>query len=57
MDGVAVAPSASGPSAVVLAAPRLLAYVVAGKFVEHMPLYRQQDELARANILISRSTP
>ena len=26
------------------------------KFVEHMPLYRQQDELARADILISRST-
>ena len=49
-------PTASGPIASGLAAPGLLAFVVVSKFVEHMPLYRQQDELARANILISRST-
>lgn len=55
-DGVTTAPTASGPIAGGLAAPGLLAFVVVGKFVEHMPLYRQQDELARANILISRST-
>jgi transposase len=55
-DGVTTAPTASGPIAGGLAAPGLLAYVVVSKFVEHMPLYRQQDELARANILISRST-
>jgi transposase len=55
-DGVATAPTASGPIAGGLAAPGLLAYVVVSKFVEHMPLYRQQDELARAHILISRST-
>jgi transposase len=55
-DGVTTAPTTSGPIAGGLAAPGLLAYVVVSKFVEHMPLYRQQDELARANILISRST-
>ena len=55
-DGVTTAPTASGPIAGGLAAPGLLAYVVVSKFVEHMPLYRQQDELARANILVSRST-
>jgi transposase len=55
-DGVTTAPIASGPIAGGLAAPGLLAHVVVSKFVEHMPLYRQQDELARANILISRST-
>jgi transposase len=55
-DGVTTAPTASGPIAGGLAAPGLLAFVVVSKFVEHMPLYRQQDELARANILISRST-
>ena len=55
-DGVTTAPTASGPIAGGLAAPGLLAFVVVSKFVEHMPLYRQQDELARADILISRST-
>src|SRR5215218_7325157 len=55
-DGVTTAPTASGPIAGGLAAPGLLAHVVVSKFVEHMPLYRQQDELARADTLISRST-
>jgi transposase len=55
-DGVTTAPTASGPIAGGLAAPGLLAFVIVSKFVEHMPLYRQQDELARADILISRST-
>jgi transposase len=55
-DGVTTAPAASGPIAGGLAAPGLLAHVLVSKFVEHMPLYRQQDELARADILISRST-
>jgi transposase len=53
---VTTAPTASGPIAGGLAAPGLLAFVIVSKFVEHMPLYRQQDELARADILISRST-
>jgi transposase len=55
-DGVTTAPTASSPIAGGLAAPGLLAFVIVSKFVEHMPLYRQQDELARADILISRST-
>src|SRR6516162_6051719 len=55
-DGVTTAPTASGPIAGGLAAPGLLAFVVVSKFVRHMPLYRQQDELAQADILISRST-
>src|SRR6516165_2817370 len=55
-DGVIMAPTASGPIAGGLAAPGLLAHVIVSKFVEHMPLYRQQDELARAGIFISRST-
>ncbi len=55
-DGVTTAPTASGPITGGLAAPGLLAFVVVSKFVKHMPLYRQQDELARADILISRST-
>ena len=55
-DGVTTAPTASGPIAGGLAAPGLLAHVLVSKFIEHMPLYRQQDELARAGILISRST-
>ncbi len=55
-DGVTRAPSASGPISGGLAAPGLLAHVVVSKLIEHMPLYRQQDELARAGILLSRST-
>src|SRR5262249_1365334 len=55
-DGVTTAPIASGPIAGGLATPGLLAFVIVRKFVEHMPLYRQQDELARADVLISRST-
>src|SRR5262245_1881551 len=54
--GVTTASTASGPIAGGLAAPGLLAHVLVSKFAEHMPLYRQQDELARAGILISRST-
>jgi transposase len=55
-DGVTTAPTASVPFAGGLAAPGHLAHVVDSKFIEHMPLYRQQDELARAGILIPRST-
>lgn len=55
-DGVTTAPVASSPIAGGLAAPGLLAHVVVSKFIEHMPLYRQQDDLARAGILLSRST-
>jgi transposase len=55
-DDVTTAPTASDRIIGGLATPGLQAYVVVSKFVEHMPLYRQQDKLARANILIWRST-
>src|SRR3954465_4529491 len=55
-DGGTTAPTASRPIAGGLAAPGPPGFLIASKFVEHMPLYRQQDELARADILISRST-
>ena len=39
-----------------LAGPGLLAYVMVNKYSEHLPLYRQQDVLARHGIILSRST-
>ena len=39
-----------------LAAPGLLAYVLVSKYAEHLPLYRQQDVLARHGIFLARST-
>src|SRR5262249_41827002 len=44
------------PIARCLAAPGLLAFVVVSKFSEHLPLYRQQDVLARHGIVLARST-
>jgi transposase len=55
-DGVTTAPTVSGPIAGGLAAPGLLAHVLVGKSIKRMLLYLQQDELARAGVLISRST-
>ena len=55
-DGVTVAPTAPAPIAGGLAAPGLLAFVMVSKFFAPMPLYRQQDDLARAGIFFSRST-
>jgi transposase len=39
-----------------LAGPGLLAHVITAKYVQHLPLYRQEDDLARAGVLIRRST-
>ena len=39
-----------------LAGPGLLSYVITSKFAVHIPLYRQQDELVRAGVFLSRST-
>ena len=39
-----------------LPGPGLLAHVIAGKYLRHMPLYRQEDDLARYGVLIRRST-
>ena len=55
-DGVTTAETAPSPIAGGLAAPGLLAFVLVSKFAEHLPLYRQQDVLARQGVYLSRST-
>ncbi len=55
-DGVTSAPTVSGPIEGGLAGPGLAAFVVVNKFSDHLPLYRQQDVLARHGIHLSRST-
>jgi transposase len=55
-DGVTSAERAAGPIEGGLAGPGLLAYVIVNKFSDHLPLYRQQDVMARHGIFLSRST-
>jgi transposase len=55
-DGVTAAPRVASPINGGLAGPGLLSYVIASKFAVHIPLYRQQDELARAGVFLARST-
>ena len=55
-DGVTRNPAVANPIAGGLAGPGLLAYVMVNKYSEHLPLYRQQDVLARHGIILSRST-
>ena len=55
-DGVTSAEPAANPIERCLAGPGLLAYVLVNKFSDHLPLYRQQDVLARHGIFLSRST-
>jgi transposase len=55
-DGVTSVPAVANPIAGGLAGPGLLAYVMVNKYSEHLPLYRQQDVLARHGIVLSRST-
>jgi transposase len=55
-DGVTSAEPVANPIERCLAAPGLLAYVLVNKFSDHLPLYRQQDVLARHGIFLSRST-
>jgi transposase len=55
-DGVTAAPRVASPIAGGLAGPGLLSYVITSKFAVHIPLYRQQDELARAGVFLARST-
>ena len=55
-EGVVIAPP---PPKVVekgLAGPGLLAYVITSKFADHLPLYRQEEILAREGAELSRST-
>jgi transposase len=55
-DGVTSAEPVANPIARCLAGPGLLAYVIVNKFSDHLPLYRQQDGMARHGIFVSRST-
>jgi transposase len=55
-DGVTSAQTVASPIERGLAGPGLLAHVLVSKFAEHLPLYRQQDELARHGIFLARST-
>jgi len=55
-DGVTTAPRAPAPIPGGLPTAGLLAFILVNKFGTHIPLYRQQDELARAGIFLARST-
>jgi DNA invertase Pin-like site-specific DNA recombinase len=55
-DGVTSAEPVANPIARCLAAPGLLAHVLVNKFSDHLPLYRQQDVLARHGMYFARST-
>jgi transposase len=55
-DGVTSAEPVANPIERGLAAPGLLAYVMVSKYTEHLPLYRQQDVLARHGLFLARST-
>jgi transposase len=55
-DGVTTAPTAPAPIPGGLPTAGLLAFILVNKFGAHLPLYRQQDELARAGVFFPRST-
>jgi transposase len=55
-DGVTTAPTAPAPIPGGLPTAGLLAHILVSKFFTHIPLYRQQDDLARAGIFFPRST-
>lgn len=39
-----------------MAAPRLIAWVLISKYVDHLPLYRLEQIAARAGVTLARST-
>jgi transposase len=55
-DGVASPPVPPKPIPGGLAGPGLVAYVLVGKFADHLPLYRLEDILTRHGVHLSRST-
>lgn len=55
-DGVTAAPTAPAPIRGGLPTAGLPAHILVSKFSTHIPLYRQQDELARAGVFFPRST-
>ena len=55
-DTIVQAEAASRPIARGLAGPGLLAHVLASKYCDHLPLYRQSDIYAREGVDLDRST-
>jgi transposase len=55
-DGVASPPPPVRPVARGIAGPGLIAQIVAAKFGDHLPLYRQEDFFTRHGLHIARST-
>ena len=55
-EGVRIAPLPPQPIPKSQAAPSLLAYVVTSKYVDGLPLYRQEKMLSRIGMDLSRST-
>jgi transposase len=53
---IAQAPAPSLPIYRGLAGPGLLAHILAGKYCDHLPLYRQAEIYARAGVDLDRST-
>jgi len=55
-EQVVTAPKPPQPIEKGVAGPGLLAHVITGKYVQHLPLYRQEEIFARQSVLIRRST-
>lgn len=55
-EHVATAPPAAKPIEKGLPGPGLLAALVTGKYVDHLPLYRLEDVFFRSGVELSRST-
>ncbi len=55
-EQVVSAPKPPQPIEKGVAGPGLLAHVITAKYVQHLPLYRQEEIFARQGVLIRRST-
>jgi transposase len=55
-DRIVQAEAASRPIERSIAGPGLLAHVLASKYCDHLPLYRQSQIYARAGVELDRST-
>jgi transposase len=55
-EQVVTAPKPPQPIEKGVAGPGLLAHVITAKYVQHLPLYRQEETFARQGVLIRRST-
>jgi len=55
-EHVVTAPKPPQPIDKGVAGPGLLAHVITAKYVQHLPLYRQEESFARQGVFIRRST-